>query len=256
MKRNKIIYFACIALSLVIACLGQLTAFASEGVIHWYVKNNKEHRRPALEGELTAIEGHNASYIGEDEKVIYLTFDAGYENGNVAKILDILDRHNVKGAFFILENLVNRDTELVNRMAESGHLVCNHTASHKNMSLVSSKDGFASELEKLERVYKEKTGRELDKYYRPPEGSFNKSNLEFADELGYHTVFWSFAYADWDNNKQPDVQKALDKVLSHIHNGEIMLLHPTSATNVAILDQLINKLKSDGYRFGTLDELK
>lgn len=224
--------------------------------IHWYVKNNKEHKRPALEGELTAIEGHNASYIGNDEKVIYLTFDAGYENGNVEKILDTLKKHDVKAAFFILENLVTRNTGLVCRMSSEGHLVCNHTASHKNMSLVTDKNEFAKELEALEKVYTEYTGNTMDKYYRPPEGSFNHENLGHADELGYHTVFWSFAYADWDNSKQPDTQKAMEKILAHIHNGEVMLLHPTSATNAAILDELIVKLKSMGYRFGTLDELK
>ncbi|MBQ7822214.1 MAG: polysaccharide deacetylase family protein [Clostridia bacterium] len=247
-----------ITLATVLVCLVSFmnTAFAADGVVHWYVKNNKDHRRPALEGDLSLINGHNASYIGADEKVIYLTFDAGYENGNVARILDTLKKHDVKAAFFVLENLIKRDTDLVKRMASEGHLVCNHTASHKNMSLVTDKNTFASELEALEKVYTEYTGNTLAKYYRPPEGSFNESNLIHADELGYHTVFWSFAYADWDNNKQPDTERALDKIMSHIHNGEIMLLHPTSATNAAILDTLLTRLKSEGYRFGTLDELR
>lgn len=243
-------------IAFVMAAASLLSVSADNTPVHWYVKNNKEHKRPVLDSGLTVINGHRASYIGNDEKVIYLTFDAGYENGNVEKILDVLDKHNVKGAFFVLENLVIRNTELVKRMAESGHLVCNHTASHKNMSLVYDKEAFERELKALEDIYREKTGRELDKYYRPPEGSFNEENLRFADEMGYHTVFWSFAYADWDNSKQPDEERAISKVMDHIHNGEIMLLHPTSATNAAILDAVITRLKADGYSFGTLDQLK
>ncbi len=252
---KKVLGYICIVALIAILGTG-FASYANDTAIHWYVKNNKEHRRPFLEGDLTVIDSHNASYIGKDEKVIYLTFDAGYENGNVEKILDTLKKHNVKAAFFILENLVTRNTELVKRMAEDGHLVCNHTAKHKNMSLVSDKEEFARELEALEKLYTEYTGNTLAKYYRPPEGSFNENNLKHADELGYHTVFWSFAYADWDNGKQPDRAKAMEKILAHIHNGEVMLLHPTSATNASILDELISKLKGMGYRFGTLDELK
>ncbi len=230
------------------------------GVVHaeavnWYVKNNSEHKRPMLDAGLSVINRHNACYIGNDEKVIYLTFDAGYENGNVEKILDILKKHNVKAAFFVLENLIKRNTELVCRMADEGHLVCNHTASHKNMSLVYEREAFERELRNLEKVYTEHTGKELDKFYRPPEGSFNEQNLAFADEMGYKTVFWSFAYADWDNGKQPERERAINKIMSHIHNGEIMLLHPTSATNAAILDEVLTKLETQGYRFGSLNEL-
>ena len=232
-----------------------LTVVVSAEPVHWYVKNNTEHKRPQLDSALSVINGHNACYLGKDEKVIYLTFDAGYENGNVEKILDILKKHNATGAFFILENLITRNTELVRRMANEGHLVCNHTARHKNMSLINDKAAFERELKALETVYTEYTGKELDKFYRPPEGSFNKQNLEFADEMGYKTVFWSFAYADWDNSKQPEYEKAIKKVMSHIHNGEIMLLHPTSATNAAILDELLTRLEADGYRFGSLNEI-
>lgn len=222
---------------------------------NWYVRNNVEHKRPELDGELSVINGKRAVYLGPDEKVIYLTFDAGYENGNVEKILDVLKAHNAKGAFFILENLVLRNTELVKRMADEGHTVCNHTARHKNMSLVHDEAEFAAELERMEKVYNEKTGRELSKFYRPPEGAFSEANLDFAAKLGYSTVFWSFAYADWDNNKQMSGDKAIEKIMKHIHNGEIMLLHPTSATNAAILDEVLTRLEADGWRFGTLDEL-
>lgn len=246
--RNTIVISAVISI-----CL--MTAVFANGSLNWYVKHNKEHKRPELDSGLSVINTHNAHYLGADEKVIYLTFDAGYENGNVEKILDILKKHNAPAAFFILENLVTRNTALVKRMADEGHLVCNHTATHKNMSRIDDKEAFISELRRLEDVYREYTGGEIAKFYRPPEGSFNESNLKFADEMGYTTVFWSFAYADWDNNKQPDSQRALDKILSHTHNGEIMLLHPTSTTNAEILDRVITGLKEQGYRLGSLDEL-
>ena len=140
-----------------------LTVVVSAEPVHWYVKNNTEHKRPQLDSALSVINGHNACYLGKDEKVIYLTFDAGYENGNVEKILDILKKHNATGAFFILENLITRNTELVRRMANEGHLVCNHTARHKNMSLINDKAAFERELKALETVYSEYTGKELDK---------------------------------------------------------------------------------------------
>ncbi len=188
------------------------------------------------------------------EKVIYLTFDVGYENGNVAKILDTLKAEDVPGAFFVLENLVNREPALVQRMAAEGHLVCNHTASHRDMTKVHSKEQFAAELQKLEDVCAA-AGIPLSKYYRPPEGRFSEENLKFAMESGFKTVFWSFGYVDWDNNRQMAPDEALAKILTGLHNGEVLLLHPTSATNAQIMPELIRELRARGYRFGTLDEL-
>ena len=225
----------------------------------WSVKREKNHRQPTMESGSEFISDLGGYYLDtkatDDDKVIYLTFDAGYENGNIAKILDTMKRHNVKGAFFVLENLIKRNNELVKRMADEGHFVCNHTARHKDMTTVKNLDDFKNELEKLEAIYKEYTGLEMLKYYRPPEGKYTKQNLEFANQLGYKTVFWSFAYADWDNNKQPDKLSSINKIKENTHNGMVVLLHPTSATNAEILDELINYWKSENYRFGTLDEL-
>ena len=123
------------------------------------------------------------------------------------------------------------------------------------MTSVESIEAFKAELDALENLYYEKTGRRLDRYYRPPEGKFTENNLRMANELGYKTVFWSFAYADWDNSHQMSAEAATKKILSNVHNGEIMLLHPTSATNAKILKNVIQALKAQGYRFGTLDEL-
>lgn len=228
---------------------------------NWYCIRTPDNRRPPCPPELAFVKDHGGFFIdnnkkdGDTDKVVYLTFDAGYENGNVEKILDALREKNVPGAFFILGNLVTSNPDLVRRMGDEGHLVCNHTYHHRDMSKYTDRSEFAAELTSLEEAYRKTTGREMSKYYRPPEGRFTEQNLTDAEELGYLTVFWSFAYADWDNKKQPTREYALKKIMSNVHNGAVILLYPTSATNAAILPSLIDSLREEGYRFGTLDEL-
>lgn len=230
--------------------------------INWYCKRVKDHSQPPLGSDLTFCEKYDVFWcdkrhkdINDDEKVIYLTFDAGYENGNVEKIVDILNEEQVSGAFFILDNLIIKNKDLVQKMIDSGHIVANHTLKHKDMTKTKSKEEFKKELEDLETLYYQKTGNIMPKYYRPPEGKLNEKNLIWASELGYKTVMWSFAYADWDNDRQPQKELALKKIIDNIHNGEVMLLHPTSKTNVLVLQDVIKELKNQGFRFGTLDEL-
>lgn len=258
MKTNKLL--RCALSALLLAAVLAFQAFAAPSTpYNWYCKNNDTHTQPILDEGMKFIEKYPVWYVDknakEDDPVIYLTFDAGYENGNVEKVLDVLDKHNAKGAFFILENLIKRAPDLVKRMAESGHAVCNHTKSHPDMTTMTDKELFASQLTSLEKAYTELTGQEMLKVYRPPQGRFSEQNLSYAEQLGYKTVFWSFAYADWDNNKQPDPEKALEKILSHLHNGEILLLHPTSATNALILDRLLSAIEQQGYRIAPLEEL-
>ncbi len=237
-------------------------ATSSTAAHNWYVMRTKDHSQPKLETSMSFISEHQGYYVDKkhtdaevDDKVVYLTFDAGYENGNVERILNTLNEKNATGAFFILENLIVRNPELVLRMRDEGHLICNHTCRHKDMSAVCDFDEFAAELAALEACYTELTGEEMPKYYRPPEGRFSEQNLEFCEQLNYKTIFWSFAYADWDNDKQPSAEDALKIILDNIHNGAVLLLHPTSKTNADILGTLIDTLRADGYRFGTLDEL-
>lgn len=250
----------CGLMTLTLLLFGVLPAYAGETTpYNWYCKNNSDHTAPLLDEEQKFIEQYDAYYVNhhvkKSDKVIYLTFDAGYENGNVAKIMDVLKAHNATGAFFILDNLIVRNGDLVKRMVDEGHLVCNHTKKHPDMTKISDRDTFAEQLDSLAASYKALTGCEMPKIYRPPEGRYSKQNLEYAKSLGYKTVFWSFAYADWDNNHQMSEEKALEKILSHTHNGEIMLLHPTSSTNAAIMDRLLTTLEQEGYRFGCLNEL-
>ncbi len=232
-----------------------ITPLYAENAQNWYCKREKDHIRPSADPNMTYIEEENGFFIGKnpDEKVIYLTFDAGYENGNVARILDTLKAHNAEGAFFILENLITRNPELVERMKNEGHLVCNHTARHKDMTKL-SEEAMEKELRSLENIYREKFGCELAAFYRPPEGKFDRKSLCIAKKLGYHTAFWSLAYADWDNEKQPDPEKAKKLLSDHLHNGAVILLHPTSKTNADILDALLTQWEKEGYRFGSLLE--
>ena len=218
------------------------------------------NKRPRLPAEETVIEEHGGYYIDrhvDDEserRVLYLTFDAGYENGNVEKILDTLAAEEVPAAFFVLDHLILENTDLVCRMQKEGHLVCNHTKNHKDMTKC-QKEEMVKNLTDLEKLCEEKTGSALAKYFRFPEGRFSEDALMTAEELGYKTIFWSFAYADWDNGKQPDPARAKKKILENTHNGAVILLHPTSATNAEILPELIREWKAMGYSFGTLDEL-
>lgn len=223
---------------------------------NWGLGFSKEGQPPTGAATADELKKYDAYYIGDSsKKVIYLTFDAGYENGYTAQILDALKKHNVKATFFLVGNYINNSPELVNRMIEEGHTVGNHTYSHPDMSAISSKDSFCKELQKLEAAYKEVTGQEMTKYYRPPQGKFSKKNLQMAKDMGYKTFFWSLAYVDWFNDKQPTKEEAFKKLLGRIHPGAIVLLHSTSKTNAQILDELLTKWEEMGYSFGSLQEL-
>ena len=198
-----------------------------------------------------------SSYYAEDtdEKKIYLTFDCGYENGNTEALLDALKKHKASATFFVVGNFISTSPELVKRMHKEGHTVGNHTYHHPDMSQISTKEAFEKELSDVETLYKEITGEEMTKYYRPPQGKYSTDNLQMAKELGYHTFFWSLAYVDWYQDDQPSHDEAFDKLLGRIHPGAIVLLHSTSSTNAEILDELLGKWEEMGYTFHGLEEL-
>ena len=222
----------------------------------WGLSYRQENTAPIGPASLDELARFDAAYLGNiQEPVIYLTFDAGYENGCTAKILDILQKHNVPAACFLVGNYIEKNTDLVRRMVEEGHIVGNHTMHHYDMSKLSDKDAFAKELTDLETLFRETTGKELPKYYRPPQGIYSKENLRMAKELGYRTVFWSLAYVDWKNDQQPSREEAFEKLIPRIHNGAVVLLHSTSQTNTEILDELLSKWKEMGYRFASIDEI-
>ncbi|MBO4217124.1 MAG: polysaccharide deacetylase family protein [Clostridia bacterium] len=220
----------------------------------WYCMRNGEGVRPELPSEFSFIRGHECYYLGDDAKTVYLTFDAGYNNGNIERVLDALSAHSATGAFFVVSNLIKTEPQLVERMASEGHLVCNHTMRHRDMRQM-NEDEFKDELLAVEKLYSETTGHELAKFYRPPRGEFNENNLIWAESIGYKTVLWSVAYADWNNDDQPDVESSLALLKSRVHPGAIILLHPTSASNAALLDAFLTYLESEGYSFGSLADL-
>lgn len=198
----------------------------------------------------------NACYMGDPGvKVIYLTFDAGYENGNTAKILDALKKHGVHAAFFVVGNYLETSPELVKQMVAEGHTVGNHTFHHPEMSKISDAASFEKELKDVEILYQKITGEELTRFYRPPQGKYNTQNLQMAGDLGYKTFFWSLAYVDWIQDQQPTKEAAFDKLLKRIHPGAVVLLHSTSSTNAQILDELLTKWEEMGYHFAPLSEL-
>jgi peptidoglycan-N-acetylmuramic acid deacetylase len=249
----------CVSVGLIVAALLQISVLAKSESYSWYCTHVKGHMQPPIGAELRFVEEYDGFYIDrtrteENDKVMYLTFDAGYENGNVAKILDVLKDEQVTGAFFILGHLIDAQPDLVKRMAEEGHEVCNHTVRHRDMSCATEEE-FLKELHDLECKFLELTGKEMERYYRPPEGKFSRENLIDAQKNGYKTIFWSFAYPDWDNTKQMPTEKAKRIIFDNFHNGEVMLLHPTSAVNAEILGDVIREAKSQGYRFGALREL-
>ena len=202
------------------------------------------------------LQTYDAIYVGDpSEKVLYLTFDAGYENGCTEKILDTLKKHDVKAAFFLVGNYLEKNADLVRRMVDEGHIVGNHTMTHPDMSAITDKTAFQKELTGMEELFKDVTGKELPKYYRPPRGIYSEENLKMAKELGYQTVFWSLAYKDWENDNQPTADYAMGKLIPRTHNGAVILLHSTSKTNAEVLDELLTQWKGLGYRFETVDKL-
>ena len=253
-KRDLLI----LLIAVVIALAVSVSVFASSALStgSWGLSFRQEGAPPIGNAGKDQLRQYQAAYIGNtNEKVLYLTFDAGYENGCTAKILDTLKEKQVPAAFFLVGNYIRQSPDLVRRMVAEGHTVGNHTMHHYDMSRLSDKAAFSKELTDLEALYKETVGQELPKFYRPPQGIYSEENLKMAQELGYKTLFWSLAYVDWNNDSQPTKEAAFAKLLPRTHNGAVVLLHSTSKTNAEILGELIDKWKEAGYRFGTLEEL-
>ncbi len=258
--KNKLIIktVALLLITTTIFSLIGIVAYAKEGAKNWYFIK-RGNCIPDFPDDAKFLGEHSCYYVdysnsGQENKLIYLTFDAGYENGNIKKILDILKQKNVTATFFILSNIIEKNTELVKRMADEGHIVANHTKNHKDLSTLTDKEVEAN-LEYLEKLYYDKTGYTMSRFFRYPEGRYNKDRVLLLEKLGYKTVFWSMAHADWDDNRQPTANRALEKLMSFVHPGAVVLLHPTSRTNVEILPLFIDSLIEKGYKFESLETL-
>lgn len=223
---------------------------------NWGLSFQQAGQTPVGNATPDYLKQYDAYYAGDpSQKVIYLTFDAGYENGYTPAILDALKKHKVKATFFVVGNYIKTSPDLIKRMVKEGHTVGNHTFTHPDMSKIADEASFKQEIQSLEQLYKDTTGKEMKKYYRPPQGKYSESNLKMAQDLGYKTIFWSLAYVDWYVDQQPTAQEAYDKLIPRIHPGAVVLLHSTSKTNSEILDELLTKWEQEGYTFGTLDDL-
>ena len=223
---------------------------------NWGLAFPAEGQTPVGNATAEELAKYDAWYVGDTgKKVIYLTFDCGYENGYTEQILDALQKHQAPAAFFVVGHMIESAPDIVRRMAAEGHIVGNHTFHHPDMSAISNQEAFRQELETLEALYQETVGEEMPRYYRPPQGKYSAENLRQAQALGYKTILWSLAYVDWNTDDQPTAEEAYAKLLSRIHDGAIVLLHSTSATNAAILDDLLTKWEEMGYTFASLPEL-
>lgn len=255
MRKRDFLLLACGLIAAISVVVSQFSHSAIQ-TGSWGLSFRQENTAPIGPASADELARYNAVYLGDAQvKTIYLTFDAGYENGCTATILDVLKEQNVPAAFFLVGNYIEKNADLVRRMVQEGHIVGNHTMHHYDMSKLSDQDAFAKELTALEDLYQETVGQPMLKYYRPPQGTYSRDNLVMAKELGYKTVFWSLAYVDWNNDSQPTAEEAFSKLLPRIHNGAVVLLHSTSQTNAKILEELLIKWKDMGYTFGTLDDL-
>lgn len=229
---------------------------SDSAVTNWGLSFQQEGQRPVGNASPEELAKYDGYYCGDEkEKVLYLTFDAGYENGYTPEILDVLKKEKVPAAFFVVGTYIQQNPELIKRMEKEGHIVGNHTMDHPDMSAILDEDSFRSQLKQVEDLYREATGKRMQKFYRPPQGKFSFANLEMAQKMGYETAFWSLAYVDWYVDQQPTREEALAKLLPRTHNGAIILLHSTSKTNAQILQELITKWKEEGYQFKSLKDL-
>ena len=267
-RQSRLAFCVMTALSLAAAVsvslldAGKETAPASgEAVVpmsagNWGLSFPEEGEPPTGNATVDQLKQYDSYYLGDtSQKVIYLTFDCGYENGNTEAILDALQKHNAPAAFFVVGHMIESAPDIVKRMAAEGHTVGNHTFHHPDRSAISQKEAFQQELDSLAALYKETTEQELSRFYRPPQGKYSEENLKQAQELGWKTIFWSLAYVDWNTDDQPTAEEAFSKLLPRIHNGAIVLLHSTSRTNADILDELLTRWEDMGYTFKPLEEL-
>ncbi|RKO68041.1 delta-lactam-biosynthetic de-N-acetylase [Desulfofundulus salinus] len=232
----------------------QTTTSLSNARRGWGIKRNDKHQQPEMPKAIRdTLARYDAYWIGSPgEKVLYLTFDEGYENGYTAKILDILKANNVKAAFFVTGHYVKTQPELVKRMVAEGHIVGNHTMNHPSLPDISDEE-IKKELQSVEELFTKLTGKKM-KYLRPPKGEYSERTLAVTRQLGYYNIFWSLALVDWVP-MPGGPQEAYQSVMDNLHNGAVILLHAVSRDNTEALDRILKDARAQGYTFKTLDDL-
>lgn len=228
---------------------------ASTDEYMWYYLPHATQTQPKPMEKAPYIKNYNVIFVGDaKEKIIYLTFDDCPDNENIPAILDVLEQHQAPAAFFMTELFIRLHPKVIQRIVDDGNLVCNHTSKHVSVTRLTFEE-FKKQLQGVENAYYEVTGHELPKFFRPPQGLFSQQTLEYAEELGYTIVFWSFRYGDWDVNNQLSNESAFQTIIGETHPGEIALFHCQSKTNVSILDSVLTAWEKQGYRFGSIEEI-
>lgn len=226
----------------------------------WWFKRDDNHGPSGCDDTIDISE-YGAYYLdldavdNEEDKVIYLTFDCGYENGYTEQILDVLAEQDVPACFFVTKTYIRDNVELTKRMKEEGHQVGNHTITHPSMPGKSYEE-IIQEITGCADYMKEVTGYDMDPYLRPPRGEYSARTLMLTHDLGYKTIFWSMAYLDYDVNNQPGVEFVVNHFQKYHHSGAIILMHNVSSSNAGALETVIKNLKAEGYRFASLNELE
>ena len=221
----------------------------------WGIRRQPDNKTPIADpGANEILTKYKGKYIGDtSQKIIFLTFDEGYENGYTGQILDVLKANNVKAAFFITGPYLKEHQALVRRMVDEGHTVGNHTIHHPSMAEIGETQ-IEEEVLGLDRAFSEKFGKRMV-FLRPPKGEYTEQSLNITSKLGYVNLFWSFAYDDWHRDKIRGPKYAYDIVMRNLHNGEIMLLHAVSKDNADALDMIIKGVRAQGYEFGDVESL-
>ena len=212
-------------------------------------KRNNNHQIPDIGFYKTILENNNCYYVGNPQNV-YLTFDVGYDNGYLDKYLDILKAENVKATFFVTGDFVKRFSSHLVRIKEEGHLICNHSYSHRSINKLSNSQ-LQDDLVKLENEYFEVIGSKMPKIFRPPEGQFDEKSLNLLAKLGYKTIFWSFAHVDWKKSNDNSYKNIVD----NLHGGAIILLHTVNEDNCLNLSKIIKYIRENGYELSTVDKI-
>ena len=257
MKKYIIILFS--VLILLVGCSRSVSVLSdknpSDTKLEWGLKKNENKAPDINPGEESVLRKYNGIYMGNPEKsFVYLTFDEGYENGYTAKILDTLKEKKVPACFFVTGPYIEKEPNLIKRMVKEGHIVGNHTVNHPSMPSCTDEE-IEDEITSLERSLYDLTGKSM-KFFRPPMGEHSERTMKITKDLGYKTVFWSLAYADWDINRQPGRDYVHEAVTKYIHNGAVILMHAVSADNAAELPSIIDDVRKKGYEFNSLDKLK
>lgn len=216
----------------------------------WWSGNKLDKTRPAGGADINELKRYNAFFLGPDEKTIYLTFDEGSYETYVKEIVDVLNKNNIKGTFFLCKNYIEKNPELIKQMSEKGHSIGNHTYHHENMPSLATRENFnkyLSEIKEVENAYYKITNKQIDKVYRDPRGEWSFRDLQIMKDLGYKTFFYSANYNDFSGTLTKE--KALSEMTKRYHNGAIYLIHPNNKGNYEALESFILEMKKQGFKF-------